>query len=611
MCPSGKYGNQSGVISVDGCKNCSTGTFSLAGQSSCLTCASGMINTRPGAPQCKQCPLPKVPNGAKNKCVCPPEHYLNASDACITPCPLGVNCRSSGSVLETLNVEPGWWRVPSNASTEVQKCPFPETCLGGKNRTLQCRNGTTGVLCALCKQGYYHNSNQTSCLPCKDQSTWLLIGQVILAVLLLIGLLMGVLRMSRGKGQGFVRPLISLAQNLSIVIMYDAPWPEALKTIYKYTFKLQVDFIALVNPACSDVTLNFYLHFIGLCLFFIVFCLIVTRFLWFDRKILRVANDEEKSSNAIRDVFIAILLFYPGITGMALRFFRCRKVDDDYYLMADLNLKCYDTSWWSMLIIVASVLLLFSVGVPVIIGILLNKYRDKLENEDVKKLIGSIYSPYRKDCYYFECVKLLLKAMMWVSLVMFNYKSTVQLAFALALNIFQLCLQVALNPFGGNDRVVINRMQTVQLSLTTIMSLGALSMAYIVKCMESRFASKDEIKGFGSNLTLVQWLLTAFNIISYVLILIPLVRKYGGKVKKQLHEFLSNFGSRKNGDTESGIEMSPSSNDDDDDDDDRISMKSNPICKKGGGGGLSAFTLKRPTTSSLVVSPMYDKKSSS
>ena len=273
-------------------------------------------------------------------------------------------------------------------------------------------------------------------------------------------------------------------------MMYNAPWPEALKTIYKYVFSFQVDFISFLNPACSEIQLNFYWKFVCLLLFFTVFCAILSRHLWWNRLSQQSGDDEERSSNALRDLFIAVLLFHPGITGMALRFFRCRNVGDDYYLIADLHLKCFDPPWWSMSLLVISVLIVFTFGVPVYLYFFLTTHNHELQTPMVKKMYGAVYSPYREDCYYFECVQLLLKTLMWAALVMFDYQSTVQLAAALALNIFQLYLQGSLKPFGGKERVVINQMQTVQLTLTTVMSLGALSMAYIVKSMESKYASQ-------------------------------------------------------------------------------------------------------------------------
>ena len=49
-------------------------------------------------------------------------------------------------------------------------------------------------------------------------------------------------------------------------------------------------------------------------------------------------------------------------------------------------------------------------------------------------------------------------------------------------------LHVGLRPFGGEDASATNRLQLVQLSLTVLMSLGALAMAYIVSRTESKYA---------------------------------------------------------------------------------------------------------------------------
>ena len=191
------------------------------------------------------------------------------------------------------------------------------------------------MLCALCLPNYHHNSDETACLQCPS-FTWSLYLLLVAAVLLICFVLYFILRLSRGEGhQGFVRPLISLTQNLSIVLMYNAPWPPALLTIYKYSLQFQVDFISFVSPAC--LYSSYYTHFISLLLFFTAFALVAVGTRW-----------RTKREAGIRDLFIGVLLFYPGITGMALRFFRCRRIGTTSYLIADLHLQCYDSSWWRM-----------------------------------------------------------------------------------------------------------------------------------------------------------------------------------------------------------------------------------------------------------------------
>ena len=335
LCPAGRYGKKTGSSSLAHCHQCPAGSFSVAGQQQCLDCPSGMISRNPASQQCTQCPLPKVPNALRSTCICPSNSYLNTNDTCVSPCPLGVDCTDSGSTLERLQVDPGWWRVPHNTSTEVQTCPMPGTCLGGSDHAKQCANGTTGILCALCLPNYYHNSDDTACLQCPSSivSLYFLLGGVFVLLCIVLYL---ILWLNRGKGQqGFVRPLISLTQNLSIVMMYNAPWPPALLVVYQYSLQFQVDFVSFVSPAC--LYSSYYTHFILVLLFFTAFAAIAAGSRW-----------RSKREAAIRDLFIGVLLFYPGITGMALRFFRCRRVGETSYLIADLHLQCYDSTWWTM-----------------------------------------------------------------------------------------------------------------------------------------------------------------------------------------------------------------------------------------------------------------------
>ena len=60
-------------------------------------------------------------------------------------------------------------------------------------------------------------------------------------------------------------------------------------------------------------------------------------------------------------------------------------------------------------VLVSLVLLVLSAGVPLGLYFLLRRHRDELDNPAIQELYGSVYKPYRADCYYYECVQLILK----------------------------------------------------------------------------------------------------------------------------------------------------------------------------------------------------------
>ena len=60
-------------------------------------------------------------------------------------------------------------------------------------------------------------------------------------------------------------------------------------------------------------------------------------------------------------------------------------------------------------VLVSLVLVTLTAGVPLGLYVLLRRHRHELDDPAIQELYGSVYKPYRADCYYYECVQLILK----------------------------------------------------------------------------------------------------------------------------------------------------------------------------------------------------------
>jgi len=191
---------------------------------------------------------------------------------------------------------------------------------------------------------------------------------------------------------------------------------------------------------------------------------------------------------------------YPGVSGHAMQFFRCRRIDGvdgpSYYMMVDYGLQCYDGSWTGMLVLVALVLIFLAIGSPVLMAWLLYKKRHKIkaeaeeeaakaaqqallpsvvDNEDevdedgggeTKNTNGDeekkkktppadplsiLYLPYRPEVYYYEPIKMAFKLALWCALILFDEGSEMQLGLALIINTVQLAVHIYLLPLRGSE----------------------------------------------------------------------------------------------------------------------------------------------------------------
>ena len=161
-----------------------------------------------------------------------------------------------------------------------------------------------------------------------------------------------------------------LMQYLTVMLMFDAPFPKALRDLYVVFARLSFG-IEVVTPECA-VTLTFYARY-GLAVGLVfAMCAILVRKPLVEVVLKRRTISEtlvlEISTVALRDLFVLVLLFHPTLSGMTMQFFRCQTIDLDEgptpYLMADYSLVCYQGAWYATLPLALVVLFLFSFGTP-------------------------------------------------------------------------------------------------------------------------------------------------------------------------------------------------------------------------------------------------------
>ncbi|CAN0179302.1 unnamed protein product, partial [Ectocarpus sp. 12 AP-2014] len=76
---------------------------------------------------------------------------------------------TGGTTLETLELEPGYYRI-SNTSHTVRECFQESACKGGTDASHDgyCAAGYEGPYCATCSEGYAHGSTY-SCFRCTGE----------------------------------------------------------------------------------------------------------------------------------------------------------------------------------------------------------------------------------------------------------------------------------------------------------------------------------------------------------------------------------------------------------------------------------------------------------
>ena len=129
----------------------------------CFLCGKARYQPASNKSDCLSCPLRKTTNMAAGdtSCVCEAKYYEDKFGNC-TVCPDTLNCDKEGATIETMDIVVGAWR-PNTGSDDIYTCPVKEACQGGNDTNLYCVNGTGGVLCASCIEGWFRRGNLDTC----------------------------------------------------------------------------------------------------------------------------------------------------------------------------------------------------------------------------------------------------------------------------------------------------------------------------------------------------------------------------------------------------------------------------------------------------------------
>ena len=163
LCPAGTYGNDTGRT-IDTCTGlCPPGKYSKTGVRECTVCGKGRYQPASKKSDCISCPLRKTTKLSEGdtSCVCEAKYYKDKSGNC-TVCPDTLNCDKEGATIETMTIVGGAWR-PNTGSDNIYTCPVKEACQGGNDTSLYCVNGTGGVLCASCVEGWFRRGSLDTC----------------------------------------------------------------------------------------------------------------------------------------------------------------------------------------------------------------------------------------------------------------------------------------------------------------------------------------------------------------------------------------------------------------------------------------------------------------
>ena len=360
---------------------------------------------------------------------------------------------------------------------------------------------------------------------------------------------------------GVLKPIIEAGQQMMILLLFPVDWPDSLIALGTLLSGISLDFISFASPSCLGTPLNYYWRFMLL----VIGTAIILSGGWVYSCLRYRRRNPAKWRSAIkarlRDTYLLVMLLHPTVSGQAFYHYRCQRVGNEThfknYLMVDYTIECYDATWYAMLVPNLSVIVFFSLGVPLMFaetlrgqwylpsGCRSNRREDDDEEEDeeeeeegeegeegeeeeeeeeegddeeddeednsTRRLLGIIFQSFKPGLHWFASVNMLFKLALYAILVFFDLGSQFQQATAAMLCFIQLGVHARYEPYKDPFK---NWLQYMGLALVVTTASGGLVLNYLDVTKALHLALDDKIKaaaterqieGFKTALEFVMW----------------------------------------------------------------------------------------------------------
>ncbi len=440
----------------------------------CQNCAVGKYNKELAtisATQCISCELERPFSttnytGASDNssCICKKNYFMDQSSKKCKVCPNpGGVCSASmtdkctediGIKSSTICSKRGYWRESQNALTFYPCLEQFNDCTGGPivggDRDMQCQEGNTGILCAVCRDNWVRQARpdgKIMCTKCmskvsKQSFALAIMAFVFPTVLLFICSLIYLLwQTAKRTGSNSTSEFVSEQVENEVTSTADAQggatgeninagtastdsssaMPEALKAIGS-RFKILIGFSQIFSsfrvsikmewPAgfkqlmalfdFINVDLTGILSGVDACslyspfltqfvyhMLLLPFCLsgILIAFC-FSKYCFRRGRDGTLFSHTTKLMNMTIFLLYPGISTKVFRSLKCQKIGDHLYLEADYSVKCFVGEHLNYTVLAFICMAVYVLGIPMGSYLILRKHQKHLWDTDSEKHRG-------------------------------------------------------------------------------------------------------------------------------------------------------------------------------------------------------------------------------
>lgn len=201
----------------------------------------------------------------------------------------------------------------------------------------------------------------------------------------------------------------------------------AIDCIQRVTFYQKMHFFLAVPVSMGII------YYIGLCLI---------------KKCFTSVPEEDFVTFMINKFMIIMFMFYPALCAILLGIFECREIEGVSWLIADLTIECYTSTWATEALVACVGILLLPIGFPVVIYTTFSRNRHRLHSDmKFRNRFGFMYNRYEAQYWFWESTEMLRKFLLCGVLIFVQPGSMLQLAASILLASLFLTLHSKFQPF--------------------------------------------------------------------------------------------------------------------------------------------------------------------
>ncbi|CAM9202855.1 unnamed protein product [Ectocarpus sp. 8 AP-2014] len=390
--------------------------------------------------------------------------------------------QSTGNTIETLSIDPGYWRATSSTII-ILACHNADACLGGETGAADyCAEGYEGPYCAVCSDGFAQSLSFT-CSNCSDGKATV-VALVALPIMVILGLIFLVYMVSKERKRDapsagpwhWLKRLLPL-QSLKIMIVVwqilnelasvaTVSFPDAYEQFLDGAAFLGFDIGWMLSTGCV-VDVDFHDRvvtstvgpLVALAILGLTYIVARCRNRSCDQALQKVRRKHVSTA-----LWVSFLVYSP-VSSTIFQTFSCETLDDGVtYLRADYRIDCDSSKHLAMEIYAGLMIFVYPIGIPLVYAALLFGGRDALKiaavpNIEQSRVQAAVHlsSPYRPGCFYYEIIECGRRVLMTGVIVFIFPNELGQIAVTLVMACTFALLFEALAPYDSKWDAWISR----------------------------------------------------------------------------------------------------------------------------------------------------------